>query len=231
MEPTNQRIPTDPTAGARAAGIWAAVGGLLLIVALALHPPPDAETAAFMDLIASEGTTWQVVHWLAAAALASFFIAGLVALSSPDLSRGAITKSAWGVLTLGALATMFTAISEATVISNAAADGDLTTFAAWQAFAEAAALGFAFLGLAVAALGLAEGRAGVVAMPAWASYLAVPLGVGAFAGWMLGPVAGFAFGGPVWLVSSLGMSLWFAAYGIGVVRFTTKVAHAEVTHA
>lgn len=231
MERTNQRTRTDPTAGARAAGIWAAVAGLLLIASLAMHPPPEAEPAAFMELIASEGTTWQVAHWLAAAALASFVVAGLVALSSPDLARGAVTKSAWGVLTLGALATMFTAISEATVIADAAADGDLDTFAAWQAFAEAAALGFAFLGLAVAALGLAEGHARVVGLPAWASYVAVPLGVGAFVGWMLGPVAGFAFGGPIWLVSSLGMASWFAAYGIGVVRFTTKVAHAEVTHA
>jgi hypothetical protein len=231
LQPTSHRTPDDSNAGARAAGIWTAVGALLLTVSLALHPPPEAETGAFMELIAAEGTMWQAVHWLAAAALASLVVAGLLALSASDLARGGITKSAWGVLTVGALSTMFTAITEATVIADAAAKGDLATFAPWQAFAQASALGFAFLGLAVAVLGAAQARQPVAALPTWAAYLAVPFGLGAFAGWMLGPVMGLAFGGPVWLVSSILMGLWLVSFGIGLVRSTLRVAHAEVVHA
>lgn len=231
MQPPKNREPNDPTSAARTAGLWVATAALLLTVSLAMHPPPPAESAAFMDLIAAEGTTWQAVHWLAAAALASFVVAGLIALSAPDLARSGVTKSAWGVLTVGALSTMFTAIAEATAVSHVAASGNLETFAAWESFAAAAALGFAFLGLAVAVLGAAEARHRAGALPEWAAWVAVPLGVGGFTGWMLGPVAGYSFGGPVWLVSSLAMGIWLVAYGIGVVRFTTKTAHEEVVHA
>jgi hypothetical protein len=231
MQTLGHRPPDDPTAGARTAGAWTAFAAILLTVSLALHPPPEAETTAFMEVIAAEGDTWRIVHWLAAAALAALVVAGLVALAAPELARGGLTKSAWGVLTVGALSTLFTAVSEATVIADAAARGDQATFGGWQAFAQAMALGFAFLGLAVASLGAAEARNRAAPLPRWAAYLAVPFGAGAFLGWMLGPVQGYSFGGPIWLVSSLLMGLWLAAYGVGIVRLSSKVAHAEVVHA
>lgn len=126
--------------------------------------------------------------------------------------------SAWGVLTIGALWTMTTAVAEATVVSAAAAAGDTATFEAWWAFSEGKATGFMFLALAVAVIAGNEAQTALRATPAWASYIAVVAGIGAFLGWPLGMWFGITLGSFIWVVASLVMSLWTLWFGLGLAK-------------
>ena len=211
----------------RTVGAWLAAAALLLIAALALHPPPETGTEAFMDQIAAEGSTWIVAHGLAAAALASFVVAGLLGLTA---AGDGLTRSAFGIMVGGASLTLVTAVAEATVVATAAADGDLATFTTWDAFAGGMSMGF--VGLALGVAGIAFGALRRESpVPRWSARMATGASVVAAAAWILGTGVGVTGASPVWLVTSLVSSAWLVWYGIASVRKGTSVTHRRVTHA
>lgn len=216
----------------RTGGAWLAVAATLLIVALTMHPPPPAEDAAFMELIADEGATWIAVHWLAAIALSLFVVAGLIVLSGRSaLTARPLTLSAWAIFAVGAFWTVRTAVAEATAVSHVAASGDLAGFEAWNGYAGGNAMGFAVFGLAVAAIAADQASRATTTMPRWASGLAVALGVLSFSGWVLGSILGVGLGGPVWLVSSLLMNAWLVWFGVLLVRAPVAAVSGRAVHA
>jgi hypothetical protein len=183
------------------------------------HGPLPSETADQMTMVAGASSRWIIVHWLAAASLSLFAITGLIVLTANSgLAEAWWTKSAWAVVTVGAIWTMTTAVAEATAVPAAARAEDLARFEAWWAFAEGKATGFMFLALAVAVIAADEARMTRGATPAWASSIAVAAGVSSFLGWALGMWFGVALGSILWLASSLVMSLWTFWFGWSLAR-------------
>jgi hypothetical protein len=201
--------------GTRVAGVWLAIGSPLLSGALIGHGPIHPDMSQQMGVIADGPARWAIIHWASAASLSLFALTGLIVLAARSrLTEAWWTMSAWGVLTVGALWTMTTAVAEATVVSAAAAAGDTTTFEAWWAFSEGKATGFMFLALAVAVIAGNEAQAPDRVTPAWASYIAVVAGAGAFLGWPLGMWFGLTLGSFIWVAASLVMSLWTLWFGL-----------------
>jgi hypothetical protein len=203
----------------RAAGVWLAIASILLVGALIGHGPIHPDMSRQMEVIADGPVRWAIAHWASAASLSLFALTGLIVLAARSrLTEALWTMSAWGVLTIGALWTMTTAVAEATVVSAAAAVGDAATFEAWWAFSEGKATGFMFLALAVAVIAGNEAQTTHRATPAWASYIAVVAGIGAFLGWPVGMWFGITLGSVIWIVASLVMSLWTLWFGLGLAR-------------
>ncbi|NIP83440.1 MAG: hypothetical protein GWM90_31120, partial [Gemmatimonadetes bacterium] len=166
-----------------------------MITTLAFHGPIAPDLQVQMRRIADAAARWSTVHWIAAAALSFYAVSGLILLTARSrLTDGLWTLTAWAVICVGALWTLTTAVAETTVMAEAAASGLDETFAAWWAFAEGKATGFAFLALAVAVIAGNEARNPSGATPAWSAWIAVVAGLGSFAGWALGMWLGVAFG-------------------------------------
>ena len=212
------------------AGVWLAVGSLLLVASLALHPPPSPDPGEFMATIANGPLRWVAAHWIAAMALSSFAIVGLIVLTAGSrLTRNGWTMSAWAVLVVGSLWVTTTAVAEATVITAAAVAGDTATFEAWQLYAEGRAVGFGFLALAIAVIAGNEARSPRSVTPAWAAWIGATAGTVAFVGFVvLGLWLGLATGGLIWLVSTIVMSLWTLWFGIALTRSDDLVSTSGV---
>lgn len=211
----------EPTGvGTRVAGAWLAIGSVLLVGALLIHPPPSPDPGAFMASIADAPTQWVLVHWGAVLALTSFAITGLLMLTAASrLSQTWWTLTAWAVLVVGAIWVTTTAVAEATVMTEAAMAGDTATFETWQVFAEGKAIGFGFLALAIAVIAGNEAQSTRSVTPAWASWTGAVAGIVAFVGFVVvGVVLGIAIGGLIWLVSSIVMSLWTLWFGVALAR-------------
>lgn len=203
----------------RTAGAWLAIASVLLAAVLIGHGPIPHETSQQMTLVAGGPNRWITVHWMAAAALSMFAVTGLIVLTAGSrLTETWWTLSAWAVVTVGALWTMTTAVAEATAVTAAAVEADDAMFAAWWAFAEGKSTGFMFLALAVAVIAGTDARSEPPATPAWAAWIAVAAGIGAFLGWPLGMWFGIAGGSVLWVASSLVMSLWTLWFGVTLAR-------------
>jgi hypothetical protein len=176
-----------------------------------------------MTRIAQDAIRWAVIHWIAAAALSLYAVAGLVVLNSQSrLTDGLWTLTAWAVITIGASWTVTTAVAETTVVANAAASGSSETFMAWWAFAEGNGNGFAFLALAVAVMAGNEARVSTDATPAWSAWIATAAGVTSFAGWALGMWFGVGPANLLWVVASVVMSVWTLWFGVVLMRFQVE---------
>lgn len=200
------------------AGLWLGAGASLLIIALVFHGPPDPDLSVQMQHVAEGHTRWALVHWSAAVAL--FLISGSGFLKLIDQNTGgspAGLRSAWLVLALGALLTVSTAVSEATVVSAAANAGDKATFVSWEKFSGGMANGFFALALATALIALAEARSDASRMPVWSCAAGTIFGVLSAVGWSLGEHFGIGIGGPIWLFSTLLMCVWLAWFGFAVL--------------
>lgn len=196
------------------AGIWLASGAGLLGAALILHGPPDPDLAVQMEIIAHEHGRWSGAHWLAAVALSLFTAAGLMMMTGQSRHVDSIvTRSAWAVLTLGALWTMTTAVAEATAVTTAALAGDQAAFTAWWNFSSGKANGFMGLACAVVLIALAESRQTATSMPRMVSLAGAAAAAGSAVGWVLNMWIGVAIGGPIWLISSLLMCVWLVWFG------------------
>lgn len=207
----------------RAGGVWLASASFLMIVALAFHGPISPDLEVQMTRIAQDAIRWAVIHWIAAAGLSLYAVAGLVVLNSRSrLNDGLWTLTAWAVITVGALWTVTTAIAETTVVANAAAAGSRETFEAWWAFAEGNGNGFALLALAVAVIAGNEARASAGATPAWSAWIATVAGISSFAGWALGMWFGIGLGSVLWVVASVVMSMWTLWFGVVLMRFQAE---------
>lgn len=203
----------------RTAGSWLAIASLLMVAVLVAHGPISPDLDEQMRRIAEGATHWAVVHWVAAAGLSLYAVTGLVALTGGSrLTRGHWTRTAWAVVTVGALWTMTTAVAETTVVADAAARGATETFEAWWAFSEGKATGFSFLALAVAVIAGSEARDPGGVGPAWAAWIAAVAGIGSFAGWALGMWLDVAPATFVWVASSVVMSAWTFWFGLGLAR-------------
>lgn len=209
----------DTNTAIRVAGTWLAVASLFLTAALILHGPLAPNLDEQMQMVAGRAESWVAIHWVSAAALSLFALAGVVVLTSGSrLVAGWWSMTAWGVLTISALWTMTTAVAEATAVTNAAVSGSREMFAAWWAFAEGKATGIAFLALAVAVISANEAQSPHRAVPAWSAWLAMASGIASFAGWALGRWLGVDFGNMLWVASSVVMSLWTLWFGFALSR-------------
>ena len=206
----------------RVAGGWLAIGSFMMILVLLIHGPIAPDLDEQMRRVADGVTRWRVAHWMAAAGLSLYAVSGLIMLTAGSrLTAGGPTMTAWAVVVVGALWTMTTAVAEGTVVAGAAASGASDTFAAWWAFAEGKATGFAFLALAVAVIAGSEARSVGRVGPAWAAWGAVLASVASFGGWALGMWVGIAPAMVVWVVSSIVMSAWTLSLGVGLMRATS----------
>lgn len=197
------------------AGLWLGAGASILAVVLILHGPPDPDLAVQMEHIVEGHGRWAIVHWTAAVAL--FLISGAAFINlatSITVRRSPVLTSAWMVMSLGALITVSTAVSEAAVVSAAANRGDLQAFETWWAFSSGMANGFFALALATALIAYSESRANDTKLPVWASVAGILAGVLSAVGWSLGEHFGIGIGGPIWLISSLFMCIWLTWYGL-----------------
>lgn len=75
-EETVNRLISGIDTKMRVGGAWLAIGSLLFVVGLVLHPPPSPNLGEFMATIAAEPTRWMAAHWASAIALAGFTIGG-----------------------------------------------------------------------------------------------------------------------------------------------------------
>jgi hypothetical protein len=203
----------------RVAGGWLAIAAVTLALILVFHGPPSPDMGVQMQLIADGSLRWSIVHWGAAASLSCFALAGLIALTAGSrLTQDWWTMSAWAVLPIGALMTVNTAVSEATVVFEAAVTGNRAVFETWWSFAAGMGNGFAAMALAFTFIAANEARQPHGTLFHWAARGASIVGVASFAGWGLGSWFGLPFGGPIWLISSLMMCLWLAWFGISLTR-------------
>jgi len=206
----------------QAAGAWLAVASVLLTATLVFHGPPEPIASDQMTVIASSPTRWIAVHWMAAAALSFFAVAGFIVLGAGSrLTESGWTLSAWAALPVGALWTLITAVAEATAVTHAAVTGNEASFAAWWIFSEGMANGFAVLALCVAIIAGNEMQTVEGATPKWAAMIAVFAGLASFIGWALWSWIDFGFGAPIWLASSILMCLWLLWFGTGLARAET----------
>lgn len=217
----NARMTRNPAA-AQAAGAALALGAVMLVITFAIHGAPEPRLADMMAVIAAESLRWQLAHWFAAVGLSLFAMAGIILLGARTrFAESPFTLFAWAVFAVGALWTSSTAVAEATAVTNSAVAGDETAFAAWWAFSEGRANGFAALALAVAMIAGDEARTAESTTPVWAAGVAAFAACGSFIGWVLGSWAGIGFGGPIWVASSILMSLWLLWLGTGLIRAET----------
>ncbi len=197
-------------------GAWLAIGSVLLVVGIVLHPPPSPDRGEFIAIIAEEPTRWMAAHWATAIALAAFTIAGLIVLTAESrLTRNWWTVSAWAGVIVGALWVTTAAVAEATVITAAAVGGDAATFEAWEPFVEAHSAAFVVFALAIAGN---EARSDHEATPTWASWTGAGAGIVAIAGFVFGLGLGVTPGSLVWLASTVMMSLWTLWFGWVLMR-------------
>ncbi len=200
-------------------GTWLAIASGLMIATLVLHGPIAPDLNDQMTRIANRPTVWAVAHWIAAAGLSIYAVAGLVVLTSESrLTEGWWTTTAWAFLPVTALWTLTTAVAEATAVTDAVHSGNAEMFAAWWAFAEGKATGFAFLALAVAVIAGNEAQSNKGATPSWAAWTAVVAGVASFTGWAVGMWFGISLGSLLWLVTSILMSVWIVWFGVALTR-------------
>lgn len=226
-EDTGGRFATGSDARMRAGGGGLAVGSLLFVLGLVLHPPPSPDPAEFMATIAEDPTRWVVAHGATAVALSVFAIAGLIVLTSRSrLTRHWWTTTAWAGLVVTSLWVTTAAVAEATVITRAAVTGETATFETWSVFAEAHSAAFVFLALAIAVIAGNEARSTRETTPAWGAWLGAIAGVVAALAFVAGLGLGIALGSIVWLVAAIAMSLWTLWFGVALAR-TSDAAWTE----
>jgi hypothetical protein len=205
--------------GIRVGGAWLAIASCLLIAGLALHGPIAPDLSDQMSMIANDPTRWVVAHWITAAGMSLYAVAGLVVLTSGSrLTEGWWTNTAWAVLPVTALWVLTTAVAEATVVTNAAVSGNSEVFGAWWAFAEGKATGIAFLVLAIAVIAGNDAQSAEGFTPTWSAWTAMVASLASFTGWALGMWFEIGFGSVLWLVSSILMSVWTVWLGIALTR-------------
>jgi hypothetical protein len=203
----------------RVAGAWLALAAIVLAAALVFHGAIAPDHSVQMQSIADGSLRWAVVHWAAAAALSSFAIASLIALTAGSrLTREWWTLSAWALLPVGALRTVTTAVAEATVIYDAAVTGNRAVYESWLMFAEGNGNGFAAMALAFTVIAANEARTEGGVTPFWTSSIAAVAGLASFAGWALGSWLGLPFGAPIWVVGSIVMCLWLVWFGLSLAQ-------------
>jgi hypothetical protein len=189
-----------------------------MIAVFALHGPLAPDLGEQMTKIAAAPDRWRVAHWLAAASLSFYAVTGLLVLSAGSrLTISGATRSAWAVVSIGALWTLTTALAEATAVTATAIAARQEAFEAWWAFAEGKATGFAFVALAVALIAWRESRSFDPATPRWAAGVGAVAGVASFGGWALGMWVGVAAGSLLWVVASMVMSAWTLWFGLGLI--------------
>ena len=217
------------TTAVRVGGTWLAIASALMIAVLFLHGPISHDLNIQMTRIANGSTVWLVAHWIAAAGLSLYAVAGLVILSSDSrFTEGWWTTTAWAVVPIGALWTLTTAVAEATVVTNAAVSGNTDLFEAWWSFAEGKANGFAFVALAIAVIAGDDAGKAEPMTPAWAAWTAVVAGIASFTGWALGMWFGIGPGSLLWVASSVVMCLWTIWFGVAMTRLPAKVDFREI---
>jgi hypothetical protein len=198
-----------------------------MIAVFALHGPLAPDLGEQMTRISAAPGRWRLAHWFAAASLSFFAMTGLLVLTARSrLTMSGATRSAWAVVSIGALWTLTTALAEATAVTAAAIEGRREAFEAWWAFAEGKATGFAFVALAVAIIAWNEFRSADRATPRWAAGVGAVAGIASFTGWALGMWMNVAAGSLLWVVASMVMSAFTFWFGVALVRERVGVAGA-----
>lgn len=201
------------------AGGWLAAGALLVVLGLAIHPPPSPDPAVFMAIIADDLTRWLISHYASAIGFALWVGAALLVLAARSpLTRQWWTASAWALVAVGSMWVMFGWLLEATVIIDAVGADDAVAFERWQALIQGLDLGFFATALGVVAIAITEARADAHIIPPWAAWIGAVAAVLVTITGFLALGLGIAAAGPGWLVSSIVLGLWALWFGIGLMR-------------
>lgn len=205
--------------GIRVGGAWLAIASCLIIAGLVLHGPIAPHLSDQMSKIANGPGMWVLAHWITAAGLSLYMVAGLIVLTAGSrLTEGWWTITAWAVLPVTALWVLTTAVAEATVVTNAAVSGNREMFEAWWAFAEGKATGIAFLTLAMAVIAGNDARSAEGFTPAWSAWTAMLASLASSIGWALGMWFEIIAGSLLWLASTILMSVWTVWFGLALAR-------------
>jgi len=202
----------------RNVGLYLAGASLWFLIALiwhgAVHPFAGATAEQALPLIQERAGSWFMMHLFFS--FAAVFVAG-AALAVLNL-RSFLTDSlagmvGWSVLAITALLGAGLAIMEATVQGDAAAAGNLGTFAMWYALSRGVEIMFILFPLGFLAITAVDLRAANPLTPRWASALAL-LGAALVVPAVVG-ASGFRIVayGRLWGAAALPM-LWFIWLGL-----------------
>lgn len=210
------------------AGGYLAAASILMIGGLALHGPIAPDLSDQMTKIAGAPLVWIVAHWLAAAALSLYVVAGLmILLSGSRLTEGGGAMATWAILSVGAFWVLGTAIAEATAVTRAAVAGDAPLFELWWSFAEGQANGVVLMALAIAVIAGREARSSAGTMPTWAARAGEGAALASAAGWAAGMWLDVPAARVLWLVATVVMSAWTFWLGIALVKTPTAAARSD----
>ena len=223
MASTDETINSRPMKGTesriRIGGVWLAIGSVLFVVGLLLHPPPSPNPSEFMATIAQDPGRWMAAHGVTIIGLIFLTVAGLIILTTPSrLTEHGLTTTAWAAVIIGSVLIMTAAFLEATVITSASVTGDTATFSMWNPFAEAHAFAILLVSLGIAVIAINEARTDQGLTAQWAAWIGTIAGLLSAGGFVLGIGLGIAFGGVLWLISTLVMSLWTLWLGVALAR-------------
>lgn len=210
----------DPAA-AVAGGLTLVPAGVLVALALALHPLPSSGGFAESSSQLADTPLWGPVHFAIAAGFVLCLLGGLLVLVSGGPTRSSLTRFAWAALSVGVLWFTGVALLNAWVMhplaDEVAAGADPLLFDTFNRVL----VGFGWLGNPLFLVGLTmiaaiEVRARPLGLPAWLAWggLAVAL-----LSWLRG--VGSAFGVPaleVFILANVPAFLWLAWYGFAIAR-------------
>lgn len=203
----------------RLSGALLAVGSLLLLVGLGLHPTPAPDVTGQMALISENLTWWMAVHSVIAAGVSIFAVTGLIVLTARSrLTQAWWTETAWAVLVVAALWMMLNAVAEATALAQTAVAGNMSEFEAWEAFAIGMAMAIPVFTLAIAVIAGNEARIANGALPTWAAWIGTAIAIAASGGGFLWFTLEIGLAGFVWAIATLAISVWLLWFGVALVR-------------
>ena len=210
----------DPDA-ALAGGIVLAPAGVIVAVALALHPLPSSGTFEEAAGQLAETPLWGLIHVAIAAGFVLATLAGLLIVVSGGPVRSWVNSLAWGAVTIGLLWFTGVALLNAWVMhplaDEVAAGADPILFDTFNRLL----VGFGWLGNPLFLVGFTmvaaiEVRTRPMSQPGWLAWGGL---IAVLLAWLRG--VGSAFGVSaleIFLIAYVPAFAWLAWYGIAIAR-------------
>lgn len=204
----------------RVGGAWLAIGAILSLSGLLLHPLTSPEPSEVMAAIAAAPTQWMAAHWLSVIGASLLVIGGLIVLTTDSrLIDKWWTMTAWAVVILASIGIGTAGLVEAAVSTAAALEGDTATFEAWWVFALAIAPAFGVMEIALGVVAYNEARNGAETTPVWASWIGALAGLSAAVAYAL-LLLGIApmVTGILFFAATIVLFLWVLWFGVALAR-------------
>lgn len=214
----------------RSAGLLLAVGSILLVVGLLVHPQGEGvSTAQTEQLVRDEESMWVASHYLIGFGLLVHAGAAIGLLTNRSRLTGTwLTSTAWTIVAAFNIPMAAVVVMESTALREAATANESAIFASLYAWVEGFLPAILVASLAVIAIAWSETRAATPLTPKWAAYVGI---VGALA--MVGFFVFGFWGGQEWagnlFLGYVLMGLWLMWVGVGL--WMPKTTHKAMQHA